>query len=313
MNDLDTRSDGRPPAAPGIQWGMAGWDTDGGDPLDLGNATNDPADGPNLCRVTLFSRRDAGAAFDQSKAQGLKILCRLADGVRFPTAGTLVVVAIPEPFGNICGVILGTCSSNPSAQGNAAGDALVLQSPSGKAAIILRGDNIVLKTAAENGATIYQKVGPRGFQFVAPFGTIALSPAHWSIRHASGTYITGYSVAGLPAPLNALGSIVKISGAIAKVDGTKVLLGPDTPATNYQPVPTGLPADTGGTPLFSAYLTAMADYNTKLAACIASLVPASGVTAAQQSAFATSVTTLTSAITADEGVVTSSSVAASIP
>lgn len=242
MNPFDIPSEGRPPPHPPIQWGMAGWDTDAGDPLDLGNATTDPADGPNLCRVTLFGRREPSVDFDEKRAQGQKIICRLADGVRFPTAGTLVVVAVPEPFGNIAGIVLATCSSNPAAQGNAAGDALVLQSPSGKAAIILRGDNIVLKTADAKGNTIFAKVGPNGFVVVHPGAFLKVQHDGITARHWAGAYWT-LSAGGLPAPFSAVDSYAKFSAKLVKVDGAATLIGPDNPATVWVAPFVGLPTD----------------------------------------------------------------------
>lgn len=295
----------------GNELGQVGWAD--GSTVDLGDSTND---GNTLVHVTLFAGRDASVSLDQSQAQGQEILCTLATHVQLPPKGARVMVAIPEHFGTVPGaaMIIGIASNNWRALGNAQPGEQVWQVPGCPIQMFFRKSGVWgVKTTDSGGNDTVLTVEPGKIEFTSPTVKMVGDALGWRHYHLdSGAFYELIATSPLPAPLGAISSFFKAHAGICKLDG-KVFLGADAPGTSYQPVPTGLVADPGGTPLYSALLTALTNYNTALAACVSSLVSASGVTPAQQTAFATAVGALTAAISADSLVVTSSSVSASIP
>ena len=221
-----------PPMAPPIQWGQVGWSADGGVSADLGDSTND---GNTLVRVTLFAGRVPDAELDQTQAQGQQLLCQLAQGVQMPARGTLVIVATPEPFGHIPGgsVILAAMANNYQSLGNAEQGELVIAVPGSPASIVLRKDGtIVIKTGDTDGNTSFIKFAPGMFKISTPAFNVTCDETGIRLKHYSGAHLSLGAI-GLPAPLSSLGSYATLSGGIAKIDGTSVLLGPEDGAVYF--------------------------------------------------------------------------------
>lgn len=207
-----------------LVWGMVGHVDDNGEPIDLGDSTND---GNNLVRVTVFRGRDASVPLDQSQAQGHQLLCQLADGVRLPDRGTRVMVAIPEHYGNIPGgsVIIAAVSNNWKAQANSGAGDMVLQVPGSPAAIFIRKNGtIVLKTADANGNTTSLAIAPGKLSFVDQRFKIIGDDAGLRLRHYAGATLNLGAI-GLPGPLAAFGSRAVLKAARVDVDGSNVNLG----------------------------------------------------------------------------------------
>lgn len=239
-----------PPPSP-IQWGSVGWTDDGGMYVDLGDDSND---GANLVRVTLYAGRSPTDTLDQSQAQGAQLLCRLADGVAIPQRGDKVIVAIPSPWGNIPGgsVIIAKCTSKPRSQANLGPGELVLGVPGGPAQIMIRANGtIVLKTEDASGAITMLKLAPNSFQLNDGAFQLIFDGAGMRLRHAQGCQIRMGGMTGVPSPLNAIASMIRISAGQIKVDAPQVLLGPDLAgAAVYQPIVfSPNPSDPGATPV----------------------------------------------------------------
>lgn len=112
--------------------------------------------------------------------------------------------------------------------------------------VLLKADgSVTLGTTDSNAAggnAIFLRVSPaNGLEFVSPWGTMSFGPNGFKLRvGAFGPEIRAYIMApALPGPLSALQSVIKVKGAFVKIDGTSVMLGPDTPATIWMPAAYG--------------------------------------------------------------------------
>lgn len=88
-----------------------------------------------------------------------------------------------------------------------------------------------------NKFAIFWELSPdKGFELETPWGYLRFGPNGFHVRHSSGARIDLGSIAGLPAPLDALASYVNISAKLVSVEGSAVSQGTDGGATNQAAV-----------------------------------------------------------------------------
>lgn len=120
--------------------------------------------------------------------------------------------------------------------------------------------------ATPNGRSIFLRLSPdQGLEFSCPWIRVSCGPNGFHVLHSSGARIDLGSISGVPAPLDALASYVKIQAAMCSVMGSAVSLGTDGGAAN---------------------LAAVVALDAFLATIVAAIGSASGVTPAQQAAIA---------------------------
>lgn len=169
-----------------------------------------------------------------------------------------------------------SCMYAAGIDGNAQGRVICKQS--GAVALVTTDSNTA------SGHTMYLKLDPvKGFEMSLPWGRMTFGPNGFHVLHSGGARIDLGAIAGLPGPLAALGSYVKIEGGIASVKGGAVSLGTDGGAGNAAAVV-----------LLTSLLTAI---NT-LAAAIAAVPAAIGVAPSASPAVATALAAVVTANTA---------------
>jgi hypothetical protein len=91
-----------------------------------------------------------------------------------------------------------------------------------------------------DGAGVYTRIGPEGFQVVTPFGLIDFNDKTVTIRHPGGAMIVMGVVTGLPDPLGGSKSFIRIQADIVEVSGglTKLGAGEAHLPVAVQPSPT---------------------------------------------------------------------------
>jgi hypothetical protein len=113
-----------------------------------------------------------------------------------------------------------------------------------------------------DGKSVFAQVAPDGFTFFAPWGKLTFDNNGFHMVHSSGARMDAGAIGGLPAPLDALGSYIKLAGAMAQIEASTVALG----------AASGTPdAAAKSTPLLAA-LTAIGTALTALQATCAALV-----------------------------------------
>lgn len=88
-----------------------------------------------------------------------------------------------------------------------------------------------------NGRSVYQTIGPEGYEFNFPYGRFAFNDTGFHLSHASGARLDGGSLAA-PAPLNIIPnmSMATLSASIVHVEGSAVHAGTGDPTAPAQPV-----------------------------------------------------------------------------
>lgn len=76
-----------------------------------------------------------------------------------------------------------------------------------------------------NGKSVYAQVRPDGFTFLGPWGKLAFDATGFHMLHASGARIDAGAISGLPAPLDTLGSYLKVQAAILQLEGAAISIG----------------------------------------------------------------------------------------
>lgn len=83
--------------------------------------------------------------------------------------------------------------------------------------VIGKGDGTVtMFTTSDNtkaGKSVYFRVAPDGFIWTAPWGTMRFDAMGFHMIHASGACINSGGVGGLPAPLDIVGSYIKLQAS----------------------------------------------------------------------------------------------------
>jgi hypothetical protein len=76
-----------------------------------------------------------------------------------------------------------------------------------------------------NGKSVYCRVSPTGFLMFAPWGKLSFDDNGFHMLHSSGARIDAGAIGGLPAPLDQLGSYLKLAAASVQVEAAIVALG----------------------------------------------------------------------------------------
>jgi hypothetical protein len=76
-----------------------------------------------------------------------------------------------------------------------------------------------------DGQSVYCEVAPDGVTMLTPWGKLSLKADGFHVLHASGARIDCGAIGGLPAPLDALSSYVKLAGALVQIEGSALALG----------------------------------------------------------------------------------------
>lgn len=82
--------------------------------------------------------------------------------------------------------------------------------------------------ATANGRTVSSEVGPAGFSSQSPWGRWSDGENGWHYRHRSGARLDIGGIAGLPSPLDALGSYATLEANIIELKGKAMQLGVGT-------------------------------------------------------------------------------------
>lgn len=280
---------GPPPQGNGLVIGTIGWSSDGGNPYELGDGDND---GTSLVHVTTFEGKDPTVKLQAGVGQGQRLLCQVSqDIIVLPAYGTRVLVAMPGPSPKIPGhsvVIAALGNTQWQMAGNSAAGDIVIPCPLGPARIIMRhSGSITLVTQASDGSDVALWLQGDGFHVVGPFGSISLDKYGFRVNAGGGPSINLMNIGGLPPPFDILaGSVAQISAGTVKLDGLQVLAGPDSPDTDFMPIPVcnDQISAPGPAPSLDSLLIALSPYFAALESIAASLLAQpqyTGVTGAQ--------------------------------
>lgn len=76
-----------------------------------------------------------------------------------------------------------------------------------------------------NGKTVALQVKPDGFLFSAPWGKITFDATGFHVLHSSGAALDLGAIGGLPTPLDAISSYVKLTGAMIQQEASIIVNG----------------------------------------------------------------------------------------
>jgi hypothetical protein len=76
-----------------------------------------------------------------------------------------------------------------------------------------------------DGQSVYCEVAPDGVTALTPWGKLQLGANGFHVLHASGARMDLGAIAGLPAPLDSLGSYVKLAADIVQIEAAALSLG----------------------------------------------------------------------------------------
>ncbi|MET0793562.1 MAG: hypothetical protein ABW061_18730 [Polyangiaceae bacterium] len=82
-----------------------------------------------------------------------------------------------------------------------------------------------------NGKTVALQIKPDGLLFSAPWGKFTFDETGFHVLHVSGAALDLGAIGGLPAPLSALSSYVKLTGNMVLTEGSIVSTGTTDPAS----------------------------------------------------------------------------------
>lgn len=203
-----------------IEIASIGWE-DEDDYVFFGEDGND---GHTFIRAQLFRGRDVTKPLNPDRAQGTKILCSLNSmgGFRIPPKDTRCYVACPTGMEEVPGapIIMGTVEKHSQHYDLSKNGDQVMSAGQGQARIIAKNDgSVTMFTTFDNtkdGQSVYFRVAPDGFKFVAPFGTLYFDVTGLHVNHVSGAGIDLGGIYGLPAPfdsapLNQLLSFIRMT------------------------------------------------------------------------------------------------------
>jgi len=210
--------------APLLEYGSIGWE----DEDEYIFPGDDENDGHTLVRVQLFRGRDTTKPLSATRAQGMKLLAHINSlgGFRTPPKDTRCMVAVPAGMEQIPGAaIITAIVEQSSARFDNLPNGSVSQSAGqGQARVVTNNDgSISLFTTNDNtkdGKSVYVRVATDAIQFVAPWGTVRFDDTGFHVLHSSGASFDLGGIYGLPTPLDALTSYVKMQAA--SIIGTAV-------------------------------------------------------------------------------------------
>ncbi|MBX3218982.1 MAG: hypothetical protein KF795_00605 [Labilithrix sp.] len=221
--------------SPTLEYGSIGWE----DVPDYIFPGTDDNDGHTLVRVQLFRGRDVTKPLSSTRAQGIQLVAHINSlgGFRTPPHGTRCLVAIPAGMEQIPGaaMIMGIVEKSSERFDTLPNGSVAMSAGQGQARVITNNDGSITLFSTDdntaNGKSVYVRVAPDAIQFVAPWGTIRWDASGFHLLHSSGASIDLGGIYGLPAPLDALTSYVKLQAA--SIIGTAVTqtfgTGLDTP------------------------------------------------------------------------------------
>lgn len=247
------------PGSPQILMGSVGWD-DEEEHAFLGD--EDENDGHTLVRVQLFEGRDNTKPLNPTRAQGHKLICHLSGmlGTRIPPKDTRVFVAVPSGMENVpgAGVIFATIEKLPRKAGNVKTDEVIVPGPNGSEGRVALKENgtvsMVTSVNNERGAgTVVLTIGPDGFKFSSPYGSMVLDVTGFHVKTKAGPRIDmgGITITGIPANIPITG-YCNITAPLVNVKGSIVQLGVGSvfnPVVNCPSASLPVGAPTGGAPL----------------------------------------------------------------
>lgn len=135
-----------------------------------------------------------------------------------PVAGKESARAVVVRRGNVDAVIASEDDRGTELEGNLKeGETIVYaggEDGTAQGRVIIKQDgSVTMFTTADNtgaGQSVYFRAAPDGFMWVAPWGTLRFDALGFHLLHASGASINLGGIAGLPAPLDTLGSYIKL-------------------------------------------------------------------------------------------------------
>jgi hypothetical protein len=233
----------------GIYDGTVGWQ-DGGKHYDSSEAIH-------LVKVTLFDGFRASAETPpqhDGRAHGHQILCRTSGPMHvIPPDGAQVVVAVPANRMRVPGG--GVIIAQPNEARLYADESTFIRTNVEKGIISL----FTTDDMTPNGRSVFLQIKPGGLYYNSPMGKLTFDQNGFHLLHRSGARIDLGAISGMPAPLDALGSYVKIGGAMVQIEASAVALGPRGGAAEPVTKATTLTATLGA---ISSALTALEAYAT---------------------------------------------------
>jgi len=142
-----------------------------------------------------------------------------------------------------------------------------------------------------NGKTISLQVKPDGFLFSAPWGKITFDATGFHVLHSSGAAFDLGAIGGLPAPLDAIGSYIKLTAGMVQREATIIADG--TAAGVAEPV-------AKATTLLAVLSSIAADL-TAIQATLAATAGIPGASGTMAAPIAASATTTIAAVSAIAG------------
>lgn len=267
-----TRRGTKAPDNGGVYDGTVGWE-DGLDHFDLERS------GVPLVKVTLFRGHNPvteGENKTPARAKGRKILARFdPKSSDIPDDGEHVIVAVPAGRSKISGAsfIIGRANPDPKFIPNRKPTEKIIFGPNNTFIRMKSDGSIYLFTRDVNndatGKTVSLQVKPDGFVLEHPHMRITAGPNGYHAVHSSGARIDFGSLAGLPAPLDGLASMLTLSAAMVKLEGSAIEIGPDgVVADNLMKATPTLAAFAATATMYGLLVTALAAISVDLAAAL---------------------------------------------
>lgn len=103
----------------------------------------------------------------------------------------------------------------------------------GQARVICKKDGSInvftTDTNTADGESVYFRVAPDGFMFVAPWGTLRFDATGFHVLHESGAALDAGGIHGMPPPLDQLSSYVRATAATFTVEASAQSFGAGPP------------------------------------------------------------------------------------
>ncbi len=256
--------------------GTVGWSGDE-TVADLGPGTKDVY----LVKVTLWKGHPVGEPLaTDGSANGHQILCRMTWPLwSVPDPGTQCIVLFPSGLVEApgAGICIPTGGPTKVELPNPKNGEAFIMGPGGSFIRFHKDGGISMMTTDDgttDGRSLYIMLSPtKGLRVHLPWGKLTLGPDGGHFVHSSGARLDLGAIAGLVAPLDALGSYAKLQAAMCSVAGTAVSLGTDAGVAN------------------AASVTALVTLLTALGVVIAAAVDPTGIPSAAKATFATALST----------------------
>jgi hypothetical protein len=217
--------------------GTVGWFGDD-EVAEMGAADNS---GANYIKVTLQAGAPPGEpSTADGYANGHQVLARLLEPARYiPSFGKPCIVLFPGGKVESQGAGLCLPIGGPSQLKlpNEKPGEVCMHGEAGQFIRMKADGEISLYTTVDGtttGQSMYVRLSPKdGFEVSTPWCRFRAGPegGHW--EHSGGAAIRMGAVGGMPPPLDALGSYVSMSAAMAQVEAAAVSLGTDAGGASF--------------------------------------------------------------------------------